>query len=205
MEHFGLRAPIKEQLEAILLDYPGGQLLAEALQNAEDSKATEFSLVLDECHHHGVDDQLSGPAFLLLDNGCGFSDREWRSLQNLNRSEKKNVPGEIGRYGMGSRSYFHYSDVTLVASCGKYVGIDPLNRVKSHDRGEAGGWMLDLSHPSPADTSHPVVDEYNNIFESLELVAPNFYVDNKGAAFRLPLRRTSEVKEGLGGGGGICR
>ena len=34
-------------LQAILLDYPGGQLQDEALQNAEDSGATEFALVLD--------------------------------------------------------------------------------------------------------------------------------------------------------------
>lgn len=195
MESFGLCAPIKEQLEAILHDYPGGQLLAEALQNAEDSKATKFSLILDTRHHLGVDDTLSGPAFLLVDNGGGFGDREWRSLQNLNKSEKKNSPGEIGRYGMGSRSYFHYSDVTLVASCGEDVGVDPLNRVSSHSRGRGGGWMLDLEEST---TSPPVFDEYSKLFHIPDLDDPNFQSNNEGATFRLPLRRASEVKDGLG-------
>lgn len=74
--------------QAILHDYPGGQLLDEALQNAEDSGATEFALVLD-LRQHAVDARLAGPAFVLIDNGGGLGEREWTSLQNLNRSEKR--------------------------------------------------------------------------------------------------------------------
>ena len=74
--------------QAILQDYPGGQLQDEALQNAEDSGATEFSLVLDLRQHSSVDPRLSGPAFMLIDNGAGFDERQWESLQNLHRSEK---------------------------------------------------------------------------------------------------------------------
>ena len=75
--------------QAILQDYPGGQLQDEALQNAEDSHSSEFALVLDLRQHAGVDPRLSGPAFCLFDNGGGLGDREWTSLQNLNRSEKR--------------------------------------------------------------------------------------------------------------------
>ena len=96
MQSFGLRAPIVENLQAILQDYPGGQLLAEALQNAEDAGATAFSLILDHRHHKRTDPMLAGPAFVLLDNGNGFSDREWESLQTLHKSGKRecvlNVP-----------------------------------------------------------------------------------------------------------------
>ena len=115
MKGWGLKAPIKNQLEvhlaphatcrrhastrntemslvhatqAILQDYPGGQLQDEALQNAEDSGATEFALMLDLRQHSSVDPRLAGPAFLLIDNGSGFDDRQWTSLQNLHRSEK---------------------------------------------------------------------------------------------------------------------
>jgi hypothetical protein len=42
---------------------------------------------------------------------------------------------------MGSRSFFHYGDVTAVLSRGVYVGIDPLDTVTSHGRGVGfGGW-----------------------------------------------------------------
>lgn len=40
---------------------------------------------------------------------------------------------------MGSRSYFHYADVTAVISRGNYVGLDPLETVTSLERG-GGGW-----------------------------------------------------------------
>ena len=58
---FGLRAPIKAQLLHILEDYPGGQLLSEALQNAEDGGASEFALLLDKraSVHGDVDAMLS--------------------------------------------------------------------------------------------------------------------------------------------------
>jgi hypothetical protein len=133
---FGLTAPIKEQLEAILRDYPGGQLLSEALQNAEDSGADTFLLTLDlrthECSQttasgtvagtsQRLDPRLSRPAFVLADNGRGFGEREWTSLQKLHASEKTDSPREIGRFGMGSRSYFHYADTILVKSNGEYV------------------------------------------------------------------------------------
>ena len=52
MEIFELQAPIKSQILAILEDYPGGQILEEGLQNAEDSKASssqgfQFAWILD--------------------------------------------------------------------------------------------------------------------------------------------------------------
>jgi hypothetical protein len=81
--------PIGTHAQAILQDYPGGQLQEEALQNAEDSGATEFALMLDLRRHEGVDSRLAGPAFVLVDNGGGLGDREWTSLQNLHRSEKR--------------------------------------------------------------------------------------------------------------------
>jgi hypothetical protein len=41
---------------------------------------------------------------------------------------------------MGSRSYFHYTDLIAVISRGKYVGLDPLMTVQSLGRGSEGGW-----------------------------------------------------------------
>jgi hypothetical protein len=109
MERFELRAPIMAQLRSILDDYPGGQMLLEGLQNAEDSGATRFEIYLDlRCHdisnirEKGLM-KYYGPAFVLVDNGRGFDDNNWKSLQNLNQSGKRNSPADIGRFGMGSR------------------------------------------------------------------------------------------------------
>ena len=35
---------------------------------------------------------------------------------------------------MGSRSYFHYADVTTVVSRGLYVGLDPVEAVTTFGR-----------------------------------------------------------------------
>eukprot|EP00038_Savillea_parva_P031293 m.84631 g.84631 ORF g.84631 m.84631 type:complete len:3122 (+) comp9602_c0_seq1:196-9561(+) len=191
---FALEAPIKEQLQAILLDYPGGQLLSEALQNAEDSGATAFELTLDLRRHDAVgDDRLSAPAFVLADNGRGFTDREWKSLRTLHRSEKSDSPRDIGRFGMGSRSYFHYADTILVVSNGEYVGLDPLCTVCSAGRKGKPGWAYTIDDPDSKDDR--VYDtEVNELFH--ELLLPS--AAGTGAAFRLPLRREKEVAAGLG-------
>jgi hypothetical protein len=109
MKSFGLKAPIQAQLKAILVDYPGGQILSEGLQNAEDSGANTFSICLDLMDHCGESlrheglEKLRGPSILLVDDGRGFLDSNWTSLMNLNQSEKRNSPRDIGRFGMGSR------------------------------------------------------------------------------------------------------
>ena len=62
----------KAQLQHILEDYPGGQLLSEALQNAEDGGASQFTLLLDMRQHAVQQRAIGGPAFVLIDNGVGF-------------------------------------------------------------------------------------------------------------------------------------
>ena len=93
----GLKAPIKAQLRSILEDYPGGQLLSEALQNAEDSGSRSFALMLDKRQHGGaVDERLAGPAFVLLDDGSGLGEDELESLENLQDSVKRDSPTRSG-------------------------------------------------------------------------------------------------------------
>lgn len=192
MENFGLRAPIRAQLAAILEDYPAGQLYAEAAQNAEDSDATRFSVMLDlrqlssEGLRHRNLEQLCGPAFILADNGRGFDEKNWQSLQNLNQSAKKDSPREIGRFGMGSRSYFHFTDLLTVVRKGVYVGIDPLMISGSE------GWMCRGLHH---------VDEVEAaLFQYPDLKVDILNGDRifEGSIFRLPLRRAENVVDGLG-------
>jgi hypothetical protein len=195
MEDDGLVVDVIPVLQSILVDYPGGQLLEEALQNAEDSGAETFSLLLDLRHHEGVDPRLSGPAFVLLDSGKGLQDREWDSLRNLYNSKKRDNPSEIGQYGMGSRSYFHYSDVIQICSNDIYQGLDPLKCVKSHGRTRAG-WRVRMSATDLEPNAQARQREARQLFFSL----PPALRPDRGAAFRLPLRREEDVntEDGLG-------
>ena len=127
-------------LQNLLQSYPsGGQFISEALQNAEDTdRATRFCAVLDLQHHptelirkdYPWRERLQGPAILFYDNG-GFKDRDWTSLQKIYNSEKKHSPSEVGKYGMGSRSFFHIGDVIQIVSGTKYAILDPDERVSS--------------------------------------------------------------------------
>ena len=129
-------------------------------------------------------------AFVLIDDGAGFGAREWKSIMNLNASEKRTSPKEIGRFGMGSRSFFHYADVTTVTSRGSYVGVDPLEVVKSF--GRTDGWKANLLGQGGDIGS--VVAEANSLFSLPPQVCGGFDCMSQGAMFRLPLRRSEDVQ-----------
>ena len=119
---------------------------------------------------------------------------------------------------MGSRSYFHYSDITTVVSKGKYVGLDPLNAVRD------GGWevqhaasnlgslsapYLSLSARSTGLRMHharrrvqvelsandPAVAEARRLFPpEITNLCTGFEESTRGAAFRLPLRTKADFE-----------
>ena len=108
--------------------------------HAEDVSAGTFRMILDLREHkveadpacNGVNRKYcSGPAFLLLDDGKGFRPEDWNALYKIFGSAvSKHTPGDIGRFGMGTRSYFAYSDVITVVSNGQYRALDPLELVR---------------------------------------------------------------------------
>jgi hypothetical protein len=67
---------------------------------------------------------LQSEAIVFYDN-AGFNDRDWRSLQFMCDSEKRQSPHEAGLFGMGSRSFFHIKDVLQVLSGSKLSFLDP--------------------------------------------------------------------------------
>lgn len=148
---FGVRVSPSPVLRNLLQNYPsGGQFISEALQNAEDTdRATKFCAILDLKHHPTSQirqdhrtwrERLQGPAILFYDNG-GFRDRDWESLQEIYNSEKRHSPSEVGKYGMGSRSFFHIGDNIQIVSGTKYAVLDPDEKVS--DNGEFGA-ILDI-------------------------------------------------------------
>ena len=98
---------------------------------------------------------------------------------------------------MGSRSFFHYSDLTTLVSRGKYVGLDPLLTVKSHGRDDEG-WEVTMDQCVEANDK-AVHAETVELFTAVPNMCGAFDPENRGAMFRLPLRRAHEVeKDGLG-------
>ncbi|CAJ1329019.1 unnamed protein product, partial [Effrenium voratum] len=139
---FGVKISPSATLQNLLRHYPsGGQFFLEALQNAEDTdRATHFCALLD-LSTHPIEQirpqqsvwrrRLQGPAILFYDNG-GFRDKDWKSLQQIYNSSKKHSPSEVGKYGMGSRSFFHIGDILQIVSGSKYAILDPDERLSEN-------------------------------------------------------------------------
>lgn len=185
---FCLRTPPPSvHLKKILANYPEGtQIFKEALQNADDASATQFAIILDDRRQatsvHADLDRFLGPALLFYNNGV-FTADDWLSIQNMFESNKASSFSAIGRFGMGSRSYFHVTDLLAIISNSNYAFIDP-----DHLLSASGGEKLDfvtarnLFSPSKFKLLQHHLKPFENIFEfSSDRPFP-------GTIFRLPLR-----------------
>eukprot|EP00397_Hematodinium_sp_SG-2012_P000088 GEMP01000088.1.p1 GENE.GEMP01000088.1~~GEMP01000088.1.p1 ORF type:complete len:2901 (+),score=597.39 GEMP01000088.1:225-8927(+) len=212
-QRYGVKVRVLAALQDILRKYPqGDQTLWEALQNSEDAeKATRFCVILDKrthahgrCHHDAMHD-FQGPALLFIDNG-GFTDKDWRSLQYLYESEKRACPGDIGKYGMGSRGFFHLADIMQIVSGTTYAVLDPGNRVPHElpDGDSAGdnGFSVDFIDDGFADHYPDEAHAFSLALDALPDHLPSsdgLASAMNGTIIRLPLRarvcRESSVTE----------
>ena len=82
------------------------------IQNADDAGATEVSFLYDN-HCYGTKSlenpelaKFQGPA-LYCHNDATFKEEDWEGIQNLMRSNKKDDPLKVGRFGIGFNSVYH--------------------------------------------------------------------------------------------------
>ena len=200
LDDYEMKVDVRAAINNILEQYPDGQILSEALQNAEDVGAGTFRIVLDLRTHDvesdptckGVNrDYCRGPAFVLIDDGAGFRSQDWGALYKIFGSHvSKHTPGDIGRFGMGTRSYFAYTDVITVVSNGQYRTLDPLE-LSGSTRWKH--WAVDVEANMPNEAA---VFHFPTF--GIETLA-----DVKGAIFRLPLRpeKYKQVDKNHGGFG----
>ena len=97
-EYLGIRAIVEEL-------YPDkAHFIYELLQNAEDANATEASFELHE-------DRL-----VFRHNGRAFSEDDVWGITNIGKGSKRDEDDKIGRFGVGFKSVFAYSETPLVLS-----------------------------------------------------------------------------------------
>ena len=82
------------------------------IQNADDAGATEVNFLYDN-RYHGTNflenpelAKFQGPA-LYCHNNAIFKKDDWEGIQNLMRSNKKDDPLKVGRFGIGFNSVYH--------------------------------------------------------------------------------------------------
>ena len=96
-------------------------LFKELIQNADDAGASEISFLYDETGY-GTSSLMSpsldifqGPA-LYCYNNAEFTKNDWKGIQRLMRSNKKDNPLKVGRFGIGFNSVYHITG-TVCLSC----------------------------------------------------------------------------------------
>ena len=113
-------------------EYGGGSTcLKELLANADDAKATTFTVCLDTSQyrtdgllHHGMAG-LQGLA-LWVGNNAKFSSQDWRNYTlNVGKSAKANDSETIGRFGKGALTAYSLSDVIQVISGDDMLVLEP--------------------------------------------------------------------------------
>ena len=109
------------RIRNVLRAYSIEQAFNEFLANAADAGASEFSIMLDNdmsrrqaCADDVLCENLAqyctGPA-LVLYNNAEFTTDDIRGICRIGRGGKEGRDETIGRFGLGSLSFYHFSEV----------------------------------------------------------------------------------------------
>ena len=109
---FGQKEDLITRLKNINQEYSGKiDVFKELIQNADDSGATEFHLVLDKRSHSHQRvfnencQYLQGPALLAFNNQK-FKEKDYEGLKNLGIGSKRDDEKTIGKFGIGFKYPF---------------------------------------------------------------------------------------------------
>ncbi|CAB4393354.1 unnamed protein product [Rhizophagus irregularis] len=124
------------RINNIIKDYSPNQIIREFLQNADDAKATRFSVIVDRRNHINHKDslltnemkELQGPAIWIY-NDAEFSEKDFQALLNIGIGGKSRDENEndtrIGKFGLGFNCAFHITDLPSLVSGETIAFIDP--------------------------------------------------------------------------------
>ncbi|XP_035460824.2 sacsin isoform X1 [Scophthalmus maximus] len=206
---FGATAPpFIDYLKDILGRYPdGGQILKELIQNADDARATEVVFIHDE-RSYGTEslwtDELGkyqGPA-LYAYNNAAFTDADWEGIQRAGRSDKRNDPDKVGRFGIGFNSVYHTTDVPSIFSSVHLGLMDPQEKIFGERN---GGFLWSLDDPEHQEALMIMHDQFQPFRDVVSLVSERKWSEVvledqffDGTIFRFPLRNeASEISDNL--------
>ena len=102
------------------------------IQNADDAGATEVCFLFDERNFgekslvHPELARFQGPA-LYSHNNATFKEQDWEGIRNLMKSNKKEDPLKIGRFGIGFNSVYHITGI--LERLYAFLHKNPLDRI----------------------------------------------------------------------------
>ena len=189
---YGQKEELITRIKNILDEYAGKiDVFKELLQNADDSGATEFNLILDKRdfsgHSHRVLNEnskfIQGPA-LIASNNKKFTEKDFIGLENLGTGSKRDDAESIGKFGIGFNTVYSITDTPMFISNDKFVILDPhLSFSEVGNASEPGG-MFDIVPEFEAKVS--------DILRGFQF--PGNLVTSLETVFRFPLRCGFESK-----------
>ena len=196
---FGQHEPLTKRLKNILEGYPADEgILKELLQNADDAKATEIHVILDQRQYKRTRvfsdrwKSLQGPAICVYNNRP-FTDKDIKGIQNLGRGSKSDDPSLTGQYGIGFNAVYHLTDCPSFLSDNKKLCVlDPHCRYVRGATKERPGRLFD--------TDEKFWNQFCDIWDCYKSI--DGITLEGGTLFRLPLRTKemadiSEVSENV--------
>ncbi len=101
--------------------YPVEATFKEYLANAADAKASQISWLLD--HRQHPRESLVTPGLsayqgsaLLVHNDRKFEEKDFAGFKNVGRGSKRKDSSTIGKFGRGSQTMYHWTDVPMLLS-----------------------------------------------------------------------------------------
>ncbi|KAF8534251.1 hypothetical protein BDD12DRAFT_943100 [Trichophaea hybrida] len=185
--------PLTTVLRNIIREYPpGGGVLRELCQNADDSGATTIEFVLDQNQHptdnllHDRLAEYQGPS-LLAYNDRPFSETDFLSLSRIGDSEKAHDESSTGKFGRGFNSVYNWTDGPTILSGNSLLLLDP-HHYWSLDVHQPGGPLYDFV----ADYADSAMANQLSPFKRHVL---NFSQSFDGTVIRLPLRTAEQASK----------
>ena len=127
-DEFDQHEEVADGINDTLERYPVEATFKEYLANADDAgSATQINWLLDARQHPQVSlvtPELSayqGPALVVHNDGT-FQEKDFEGLKHVGRGSKRDDPSTIGKFGRGSQTMYHWTDVPMLLS-GSYLVV----------------------------------------------------------------------------------
>eukprot|EP01064_Diplonema_japonicum_P029206 TRINITY_DN4657_c1_g1_i1.p1 TRINITY_DN4657_c1_g1~~TRINITY_DN4657_c1_g1_i1.p1 ORF type:complete len:4321 (+),score=807.67 TRINITY_DN4657_c1_g1_i1:90-12965(+) len=189
---YGQSESITDRIKSILDQYVDDVgIINEVVQNADDSGATEFVVMLDKASYNRerlLDPKMAawqGPAVVMYNNKP-FTEKDFANLSEIGKGSKINDVAKTGKFGLGFNAVYQFTDVPSFVSGEYLVLLDPHRKyLTQFTKANAPGFRVKI--PSKTVTGSIFEDQFKPYAFKGHLSC-GLDKPYDGTLFRFPLR-----------------